>query len=159
MKLSETVRRDLPDDAGGTYDAACFAANAADAAGACKTLPEAERRRLATGYADQSVKLLKMAIHEGYREHAHMAKDSDLDPLRTRPDYQELARGLEQRYPTPLRTPGQELTALQNEYRTARNTYQQMRDSAETVAAKKKAEAGLPRFPEFAQRAMQFAGS
>src|SRR5206468_2599984 len=90
IKLSQAMRADLADNPSGTYDAACFAAYAAHAAQARQDLPEAERREIASHYAEQAIKLLDMAIHEGFRDHQHMAKDSDLDPLRSRKDYQDL---------------------------------------------------------------------
>jgi peroxiredoxin/tRNA A-37 threonylcarbamoyl transferase component Bud32/tetratricopeptide (TPR) repeat protein len=156
-KLSAALRADLPDDPDQTYNAACFAAYAADTARGCKGLPEAERQRLTEGYSEQAVKLLSMAIHEGYRDHSHMAKDSDLDPLRARKDYQELIASLEQRYPAPPRTPSQELQALQFEYQNARAYHENLSEQAETVAAKKKAETKKPRFEDFAERTLAFA--
>jgi tetratricopeptide (TPR) repeat protein len=45
-------------------------------------------------YADRAMELLQKAVKAGYKDADHMAKDSDLDPLRTRPDFQSLLESL-----------------------------------------------------------------
>ncbi len=39
--------------------------------------------------------MLRGAVARGYRDAAHMKRDSDLTPLRQRPDFQKLLTGLE----------------------------------------------------------------
>jgi tetratricopeptide (TPR) repeat protein len=155
--LGEQLRQDLPDDSASTYNAACFAANAAQAARESKALSESEHERIAGAYAEQAVKLVDKAIHEGYRDHAHMAGDSDLDPLRSRKDYQELVAALERRYPTPPRSPSEDLSAMLQQHKNAQDNYEQLRHRAETVAEKKKAESKKPQFEGFVERCLQFA--
>src|SRR5206468_1609516 len=97
------------------------------------------------------------AVHEGYRQRAHMERDPDLDPLRQRKDYQELAVRLEKRYPQATPTPARQLYALQQEYVSAFNAYDRARRSARTVAEKKKAEANRPDQAELLNRFVQLA--
>jgi eukaryotic-like serine/threonine-protein kinase len=40
--------------------------------------------------ADRAMRLLREAVAAGFRDRAHMDKDSDLDPLRSRPDFRLL---------------------------------------------------------------------
>ena len=44
--------------------------------------------------ADEAMKSLRQAVAAGFREAAHMRVDSDLDPIRTRPDFQALLADL-----------------------------------------------------------------
>src|SRR5262249_32859908 len=157
LHLAEELRNDAPNDSGAAYDAACVAANSVQAVRDCKDLSETERPRLVEHHAEQAVKLLSMAIHEGYRDHVHMAKDSDLDPLRDRADYRELIGRLEERLPAPRLTPAQELAAMQEEYDNAKANYDFLVHRAETVAERKRAELKKPNFEEFVARCSKFA--
>ncbi len=79
-------------DAGGLYDGACFRAVAA--AIQAKT-PGADAARLAEDDADRAMQWLQKAILAGYKDAAHMKKDTDLDPLRDREDFKKLLTELE----------------------------------------------------------------
>lgn len=46
-------------------------------------------------YGDAAMKLLRNAVSTGYRDEAHMKKDTDLDPLRGRQDFQKLIAELQ----------------------------------------------------------------
>jgi tetratricopeptide (TPR) repeat protein len=46
-------------------------------------------------YGDRAMELLRSAVKAGWKELAHMAKDSDMDPLREREDYKKLIAELE----------------------------------------------------------------
>src|SRR5262249_31421388 len=46
-------------------------------------------------YADRAMDLLHRAVKAGYKDAAHMKKDTDLDPLRGRDDFKQLIEGLE----------------------------------------------------------------
>jgi hypothetical protein len=46
-------------------------------------------------YGDEAMKLLRDAVAKGFQDAAHMKKDSDLDPLRGRDDFQKLLADLE----------------------------------------------------------------
>jgi eukaryotic-like serine/threonine-protein kinase len=45
-------------------------------------------------YADRAMELLRNAVKAGWRDAAHMAKDTDLDPIRGREDFKKLIEGL-----------------------------------------------------------------
>lgn len=155
-RLAEAYRADFPDDSDETYNAACFMAWACRTARDGKDVPQNERRKLADLYGARAVKMLDMAIHEGYRDRVHMDWDTDLDPLRDRKDYQELMANLERRFPAP-QTPTQEYEALQKEFQNAYDVHLARQQQATTVAEKKKAQAKQPRFEEFAERFFQLA--
>jgi tetratricopeptide (TPR) repeat protein len=55
--------------------------------------------KLKERYATRAMELLQQAIQKGYQDLAHMKKDTDLDPLRQREDFQKLIRELEARKP------------------------------------------------------------
>jgi serine/threonine protein kinase/thiol-disulfide isomerase/thioredoxin len=149
--LAEAYRVDFPDNAGETYNAACYMAWACRTARDSKLVSEKDRQELTDRYGARAVKLLDMAIHEGFQDRWHMEMDSDLDPLRQRKDYQEFMADLDRRYPAP-QTPKQQFEQLQKEYQNALNTYTSLLQSAKTVADKAKAQAKQPRFEEFADR-------
>ena len=50
-------------------------------------------------YAERAVGLLRKAVQAGYKNHAHMKADPDLDPLRKRADFQKLLADLEAKFP------------------------------------------------------------
>ena len=48
-------------------------------------------------YADRAMELLHKAVKAGYKDAAHMKKDTDLDPLRDREDFKKLIAELEKK--------------------------------------------------------------
>ena len=80
---------DLPRSPIEHYNAACFLSLVLRAVRGGK-LPEAERDALARSLADRAMAQLTRAIDEGYRNIGLMRKDPDLDPLRSREDFQPL---------------------------------------------------------------------
>jgi hypothetical protein len=58
-------------------------------------LDDKQRQAAAQFYGDAAMKLLGDAVSKGYKDAAHMKKDTDLDPLRQRPDFQKLIAELE----------------------------------------------------------------
>jgi eukaryotic-like serine/threonine-protein kinase len=48
-------------------------------------------------YADRAMELLQQAVKAGYKDAAHMTKDTDLDPLRGREDFKKLMAELEKK--------------------------------------------------------------
>ncbi len=56
----------------------------------------ADKRR---EYADQAMDLLKKAVNAGYNNAAHMAQDTDLDPIRGRDDFKTLIEELAKKSP------------------------------------------------------------
>jgi len=55
-------------------------------------LAPAERKSLTEKYSARAVALLRHAVKAGYKDVEHLEKDSDLDPLRARSDFQQLLR-------------------------------------------------------------------
>src|SRR5262249_52503031 len=60
-------------------------------------LPEDQRRSLTQAYADQAVGLLREAVAKGCTDAAQLTKPKAFDPLRSRADFQELVRTLEEK--------------------------------------------------------------
>ncbi len=50
-------------------------------------------------YADRAMDLLQKAVKAGYNDAAHMAKDTDLDPIRGRDDFKKLIEELAKKSP------------------------------------------------------------
>ena len=50
-------------------------------------------------YAERAVELLQKAVKAGWKDAAHMKKDSDFDSLRDRADFQKLLADLEAKFP------------------------------------------------------------
>ena len=46
-------------------------------------------------YADRAMQLLRQAVQAGFNNAEHMQRDSDLDPLRRREDFQKLLTELQ----------------------------------------------------------------
>lgn len=61
------------------------------------SLPESKRQERIRLHVDKAMAILRQAVAKGYNDAAQMKKDSDLDPLRSRPDYQRLLSELETR--------------------------------------------------------------
>ena len=74
-------------DADSLYNAACWRAVAA--AVQAKT-PGTDTARLAKDDADRAMAWLTKAVAAGYKDAAHMKKDTDLDALREREDFKKL---------------------------------------------------------------------
>jgi serine/threonine-protein kinase len=77
------------------YNSACLVSRSIVLAEKDSKLPEARRKELARTYADQAMALLRQAVAKGYKDVAHMKKDTDLDPLRNREDFKKLIAELE----------------------------------------------------------------
>jgi tetratricopeptide (TPR) repeat protein len=79
------------------YDAACFLSRCVPLAEHDRQLPEARRKQLAQTYADRALVTLRQAMQNGYKDVAHLTKDTDLDPLRSSPDFKKLVADLERK--------------------------------------------------------------
>ena len=79
-------------DAGSLYNAAC--GRAITSAVQAKT-PGADAARLVKEDADRAMDWLQKAVAAGYKDSAHIKKDTDLDPLRERADFKKLIVELE----------------------------------------------------------------
>jgi serine/threonine-protein kinase len=153
--LAQQYRQDHPNNGGETYNAACWLADALHVVRGRKELPAAERQRLEEGYAVAAVRMLDRAIKEGYTDRAHMEADTDLDPLRQRPDFQRLMADLERH--APAVTPEKELQTLQQLVTGSLQRYQAQRAAARTTAERKRAEAQKPDLEAFAGKFLQLA--
>jgi hypothetical protein len=58
-------------------------------------LDDKQRKDAAQFYGDAAMRLLRDAVSKGYKDAPHMKKDSDLEPLRQREDFQKLVAELE----------------------------------------------------------------
>ena len=81
------------------YDAACFVSRAISLLVKDMTLNDDTRKITATVYGDEAMNFLKQSIAQGYADHWHIKSDSDLDPIRSRPDFQKLVAELAKKYP------------------------------------------------------------
>jgi serine/threonine protein kinase len=90
------ARRDLgwngPADA---YGAACDLSRCIPIVAKHDKLGDTQRKEAAQFYGDAAMKLLREAVSKGFKDVVHMKKDTDLDPLRTRDDFQKLVAELE----------------------------------------------------------------
>jgi tetratricopeptide (TPR) repeat protein len=97
VRTAETCRDlgwDAPADA---YNAACFLSLCVPIAAKHDKLNAAQREEAAQFYGDTAMKLLRDAVGKGYKDVAHVKKDTDLDPLRQRDDFQRLIAELERK--------------------------------------------------------------
>jgi len=95
VRTAET-RRDLGWDApADAYDAACFLSLCVPIVAKHDKLDDKQRKEAVQFYGDAAMKLLREAVSKGYKDVAHMKKDTDLDPLRQRDDFQKLVAELE----------------------------------------------------------------
>ena len=77
------------------YNAACFFAQCVSLAERDSQLAEDHRKERAQAYTDRALATLRRAVQNGYRDIAQMKKDTDLDPVRSRPDFQALLKEVE----------------------------------------------------------------
>jgi thiol-disulfide isomerase/thioredoxin len=153
--LGDRLRQDFPTDGEQTYNAACWLADAVRVVRRDKALAAGERSRLDEDYAAQAVRMLDKAIKEGYTNRAHMEADTDLDPLRPRPDFQRLMADLEK--VTPSLTAEKELATLQKLVEGSLMQYRGMKAAARTKADQRRAEAQKPDLEAFAAKFVQLA--
>jgi tetratricopeptide (TPR) repeat protein len=77
------------------YNAACILARCVPLAKRDSRLSESQRKERAQAYADRALATLRQAVHHGYNDAAHVKKDTDLDPLRSYPEFQKLLKELQ----------------------------------------------------------------
>jgi thiol-disulfide isomerase/thioredoxin len=86
-----------------------------------------------------------------------MARDTDLDPLRERPDFQALVAELDRRNPGKPLTPARLVAAYKEQYQLELANYQSSRRRAETAAERRLVERSKPKPADFAPRFLKFA--
>src|SRR5262249_7041643 len=89
----EEVLKPENTDSATLYDAACF--YALIAARAAKQAPKNTSSVRAEKYAMRAVALLRQAVQKGWKDFTHLKNDPDLNPLRSRADFQKLLQDLE----------------------------------------------------------------
>jgi hypothetical protein len=92
MHPAQDLGWDPPADA---YDAAGFLSGCIPIAVKHQKLDDQQRKESAQFYTDAAMKLLRDAVSKGYKDVAHMKKDTDLDPLRQRDHFQKLVAELQ----------------------------------------------------------------
>jgi tetratricopeptide (TPR) repeat protein len=95
IRTAETCRDlgwNAPADA---YEAACLLSRCVPIVAKHEKLDDKQRKQAAQFYSDAAMKLLREAVSKGYKDVPHMKKDTDLDPLRQRKDFQKLVADLE----------------------------------------------------------------
>jgi tetratricopeptide (TPR) repeat protein len=95
VRTAETCRDlgwDGPTDA---YNAACYLSQCIPIVAKHDKLDDKQRTEAAQFFGDAAMKLLREAVSRGYKDVPHMKKDTDLDPLRQREDFQKLIAELE----------------------------------------------------------------
>jgi tetratricopeptide (TPR) repeat protein len=80
------------------YDAACALALCIPIVEKHEQLDADKRKAAVQFYGDAAMKLLREAVAKGFKDAAHMKQDSDLAPLRQRPDFQKLLKELESQH-------------------------------------------------------------
>jgi hypothetical protein len=80
-------------DAGSLYNAACWRAVTAAVLSASDHTEAGAKD--AAAEADRALAWLKRAVAAGYKDAAHMKKDTDLDALRTQEEFKKLIAELE----------------------------------------------------------------
>jgi serine/threonine protein kinase/tetratricopeptide (TPR) repeat protein len=90
------IRRDLGWDApSDAYDAACLLSRCIPIVANHDMLADAQRKQAVQFYGDAAMRLLRDAAHKGFKDLAHLKKDTELDPLRQREDFKKLIADLE----------------------------------------------------------------
>jgi serine/threonine-protein kinase len=77
------------------YDAACFLSRCIPIVAQLVKLDDKQRKEAVQLYGDAAMKLLRQAVSKGYKDAVHMKKDTGLEPLRQREDFQKLIAELE----------------------------------------------------------------
>jgi serine/threonine protein kinase len=90
VAMAEQLHSLLPDNSDDTYDTACLLARCVPLAETDSKLPADKRAELARTYSDRAIELLHRAVEKGYKDFDNMRKDTDLDPIRGHPGFQEL---------------------------------------------------------------------
>jgi tetratricopeptide (TPR) repeat protein len=91
-EMCRDVGWDAPADA---YYAACALSQCVPIVAKQKKLDDKQREQAVQFYAVAAMKFLHDAVSKGFKDVPHMKKDTDLDPLRQREDFQKLLTELE----------------------------------------------------------------
>jgi hypothetical protein len=97
VETAEKLRNLGWDPAVEAHDAACALAQCVPVVEQDEQLAAEQRQKQAQFYADQAMQMLRHAIAKGYKDVEQLKKDKDLDPLRSRDDFQKLLAELEKK--------------------------------------------------------------
>jgi len=92
---------ELTPNAAEHFTAAGYLARCVPLAAADSALPHAERGRLAEGYADRALELLREAVQRGFDNVSALRNEADFQAVRAREDFRKLVEDLERRVPLP----------------------------------------------------------
>ena len=95
VRTAETCRDLGWDPSADAYAAACGLSLCVPIVAKHDKLDAGQRKEAARFYSDAAMKLLRDAVSKGYQDVPHIKKDTDLDPLRQREDFQKLVAELE----------------------------------------------------------------
>jgi hypothetical protein len=94
-EVFQRLERSPLTDPGGLYNLACLYSALSRLGPLDKTLPPDQVQRQQTAAADRAMAVLRRAVDAGWNNVGHMERDTDLDPLRARSDFQVLLLDLE----------------------------------------------------------------
>ncbi len=83
------------------YNGACILARCVALAKSDGQLSDAERTERAEYYTGRALAALQQAVHNGYKNTEFMQLDEELEPLRTREDFQKLLAEIEEKRARP----------------------------------------------------------
>jgi tetratricopeptide (TPR) repeat protein len=95
VRTAETCRDlgwNAPADA---YNAACSLSLCVPIVARHDQLDDKQRKKAEQFYGDAAMKMLRVAVSQGYKDVPHMKKDTALNPLRQREDFRKLVAELE----------------------------------------------------------------
>jgi tetratricopeptide (TPR) repeat protein len=95
VRAAQTLRDLDWDHAVNAYDAACCLALCIPVVEKDPQADAGRRQQQARFYGDQALAMLRIAVARGFKDAALMKKDTDLDPLRQRDDFQKLLAEVE----------------------------------------------------------------
>jgi tetratricopeptide (TPR) repeat protein len=97
LAMAERYRAGVAGPPGDLYDAACLVSKCVELVQKDGSLAEAKRADLARSYAEHAMGALSQAVKAGYANAAWLSRDPDLQPLRSRQDFQKLLADVRER--------------------------------------------------------------
>jgi tetratricopeptide (TPR) repeat protein len=96
-RAAEAMAGTRPENATDAYTGVCQLARCILLAQQDDKLTDEERVQGGRSYADRAMRLLRVSIEQGFHDAEHVKTNSDLDPLRSREDFQALLAQLEEK--------------------------------------------------------------
>jgi len=97
LRTAQTRRDTGWDPPADAYDAACALARCIPIVAKHEKLDADKRKEAVRFYGDEAMQLLRDALAKGFKDAVRMKKNSDLEPLRGREDFQKLLAELEKK--------------------------------------------------------------